>query len=190
VLQSEALTERYIQENDLLPILFPNKWDAAHKRWIRDTPTLQEAFALFEKIRTVSEDKKTGLVRVTIIWTDRLIVAKWANDLVSITNESLRDRAIRESQRHIAYLNEQLANTDQAPIRMAINGVLESEIKSAMFAKGTDEYALKVLDPAVIPNKKSGPKRALWVLGGALLGMLAALAALYLRNVWRAGDRE
>jgi uncharacterized protein involved in exopolysaccharide biosynthesis len=155
-LQSEALTEQFIRENDLLPVLYKEYWSPEQKKWtVTDplkVPTLWKANLKFQGIRTVLEDKKSGLVKLTISWTDPKVAAQWANAMVKMVNDDLRLRAINESQQHIAYLNTEAANTDLAPIRTAIYSVLESEIKNVMMARGPGDYALKVIDPAVAPS--------------------------------------
>jgi len=50
-------------------------------------------------------DPKTGLVTLSITWNDPNIAAKWANGLVRMANDYLRDQAIEESERNIAYLD-------------------------------------------------------------------------------------
>ena len=75
VLQSEALTEQYIQANNLLPVLFRKKWDTVKEKWTTtdptEIPTLWKANRLFiDRIRKVSTETKTGLVTIAITWTD------------------------------------------------------------------------------------------------------------------------
>ncbi len=162
VLQSELLTEKYIQENDLLPVLFPKAWDSANRRW-RATdpeyiPTLWEGNRYFKKeVRTVLTDSKTGIVTLTISWRDPKVAAKWANDLVAIANGYLRKKAIDESERNIRYLNEQAARTDVVAVKQAIYAILQSEINKEMLARGNEEYAFKILDPARAPERPSTP---------------------------------
>lgn len=52
VLQSEALTQRYVSEQNLLPVLFPDQWDPVAKKWRagkpEGVPTLWKANKLFE----------------------------------------------------------------------------------------------------------------------------------------------
>jgi uncharacterized protein involved in exopolysaccharide biosynthesis len=194
VLQSEALTEQYIRDNELLPVLFAKRWNPAARKWLQTDPTRvptpwqgNKLFA--QKVRLVTEDKKTGLVTLTITWTDPATAARWANDLVRLTNDYLRGKAIRESEQHIVYLNGEAASTDVAQVRTAIYTVLESEIKNVMLAKGPGDYALKVIDPAIPPEKKSGPFRALWALGGMFGGLVLSFLVLFLRGAWRA-DRS
>jgi uncharacterized protein involved in exopolysaccharide biosynthesis len=176
VLQSEALTEKYIQQNDLLPILFPKQWDANNKRWrVTDPaslPTLWKGNEFFKKnVRTILTDPKSGLVTMTISWTDAHIAAKWANDLVAITNDYLRKKAIDESERNIAFLNEQAAKTDIVTVKQAIYSILQSEINKEMLARGNDEYAFKILDPAVAPERPSTPPPP-FLMAAALVGSL------------------
>lgn len=191
VLQSQSLTERFIAENDLLPILYADKWDAATKQWKipndPEQPTLWKANQQFRKLRSVIDEKKTGMVTVTITWTDPELCARWANGLVKLTNDVLRSKAVHESDQHIAYLTEQAAKTDVAPVRSAIYSILESEIKNSMLAKGPGDYALKVIDPAVVPERKSGPIRTLWVLVGGFAGFLISLVVVFVRTTWRSG---
>jgi uncharacterized protein involved in exopolysaccharide biosynthesis len=180
VLQSEVLTEKYIQENDLLPILFPSKWDSDQKRWKpmdpKNIPTAWTGSVLFKKrIRNVSNDTKTGLATITISWTDPKLAAKWANDLVRLTNEYLRAKAIHTSEANLAYLNEQAQKTSEVPIREGIYNLIQSEINKTMMAKGSEEYALRVLDPAIAPERPFSPVRTAWVLFGLLTGLIVSV---------------
>jgi uncharacterized protein involved in exopolysaccharide biosynthesis len=186
VLQSEALTEKYIQQNDLLPTLFHKQWDAPNKRW-RPTdpthlPTLWKGNEYFKKnVRTVLTDPKSGLVTMTIGWTDAHIAAKWANDLVAMANDYLRKKAIDESERNIAFLNEQAAKTDVVTVKQAIYAILQSEINKEMLARGNDEYAFKILDPAVAPERPSTPSPLLLMLGALVgsFGLSVMIAFVY-----------
>lgn len=186
-LASRALTESYIEQHQLLPILFYKSWDSGKNAFKPDgrgkTPSLWDGNKLFNKgIRSIAEDKKTGLVTLAIEWQDPVLAAQWANDLVKLTNTTLRDRAIADSNRNLAYLNSQVEKTSVAELRQAIYRQMESEIKSIMAAQGSEEYAFKIVDPAVVPQEKSKPKRKLYVLFGFALGlMLSGLAAVMLR---------
>jgi uncharacterized protein involved in exopolysaccharide biosynthesis len=179
VLQSEALTDKYIQENNLLPVLFKSRWDADKGRWKSarpdKIPTLWEANAFFKKsVRDVTTDTKTGLVTLSITWTDPHTAAKWANELVELTNDYLRSKAIAESERSIAFLNEQAAKTSIVEARQAIFKSLEGEIRKGMQAQGSKEYAFRVLDPAVAPEKPRSPLFRVWVLAGGLAGLIVS----------------
>ncbi|MDP9065178.1 MAG: Wzz/FepE/Etk N-terminal domain-containing protein [Pseudomonadota bacterium] len=185
VLQSEALTERYIKENDLLPVLYDSKWDAVKHTWKSgasdEIPTLWKANQYFRRhIRNVSTDSKTGLTTLTIVWKDPREAARWANGIVSMTNDYLRGRAIEDSERNIGYLKDQFTKTNIIGVQSAINSILENEMKKAMLAQGSREYALKVIDPAVPPEKRSSPIPVLWISLGFLLGFGGSIFAVFI----------
>lgn len=53
-----------------------------------------------------------------------------------------------------------------------------------MLAKGIDEYASKVIDPAVAPERKSSPKLRIWVALGFLTGLFASVLIVFFRKAW------
>ena len=184
-LQSRSLTDTFVQEKNLLPILFANRWDAQRQTWKsqdpKKIPTLWDANKLFKKkIRMVTPDRKTGLVTLTIDWTDPVQAADWANDLARRTNLYLRSKAIARSNANIADQQDQLTKTSVVEIHQAVNSLIEQEIKKVMLAQGTEEYAFKVVDPAVVPEERASPKRTLITLGGLVLGFIigAVIAVL------------
>jgi len=185
-LQSELLTETYIREQNLLPVLYANLWDSVHGRWLTSdpekTPTLWKANRLFgRRVRTVMEDKK-GLVVLSIRWKDPKLAAQWANELVKLTNQYLRDKAIQEAERNIAYLHEQAAKTSVLEAQKAVYSLLESEINKEMIARGREEYALKVIDPAFVPERPSSPGPLLLGVLGFGLGCTAAVLIAFGRK--------
>src|SRR5688572_11209615 len=63
VLRSREFTEAFITDNNLMPVLFADRWDATAKRWksADDPPTLARGYKFFNtSIRTVTRDKRTG----------------------------------------------------------------------------------------------------------------------------------
>jgi uncharacterized protein involved in exopolysaccharide biosynthesis len=170
VLQSGALTGMYITQNGLLPILLKNG---------KGKPTLWKANQFFKKnVRQVTTDTKTGMVSLVITWTDPKLAAEWANGLVKMTNDYMRQKAIEEAERNIAYLNGEASKTDVVQVKQGIYEILLKEINREMLARGSTEYALKVIDPAVPPEKPSSPLKLIWLVVGGMLGFLASVGAV------------
>lgn len=190
-LQSRALVVGMIKDENLLPVLFDDQWDAEKKVWRvdapEDAPTLLDGFDLFQKkILKVSEDKKTGLVTLEMEWTSPELAAHWANELVRRANAELQQKALKESDHHIEYLQNQLQQTSLVDMRQSIYSLLENEFKSAMVAKGNDQYAFKVIDPAVVPEKKVWPKRGLILVLGFMAGLFFSTVGVLVHNSWNA----
>ncbi|HEY3731206.1 MAG TPA: Wzz/FepE/Etk N-terminal domain-containing protein [Steroidobacteraceae bacterium] len=187
VLRSRQFTEDYIRDKQLLPVLFPGKWDAVNQRWKVDAtkvPTLGKGYEVFNKqIRTIIQDKKTGLITVQIDWRDRNEAAVWANELTDRLNAEMRSRAIVKADAAVGYLEKESLNTTVVSTRDAISRLIEAEIRQRMLANVTREYAFGVVDRALPadPDDPVRPKK--WVLGltglalGLVIGMFRALIA-------------
>lgn len=183
-LQSQVLTDQYVQQHNLLPVLFANRWDPNTGTWRPGVkvPTLWEANQLFQGIRAVDDNPKTGLVTVTIRWRNPYTASEWANGFVELTNDYLRQKAIDEAERSITYLNQEVARTNIVEVKNAIYALMETEIKKEMVAKGRRDFALRIIDPAVPPERKSFPRPLLWTAGGLAIGIFLGLLVSVLRE--------
>jgi uncharacterized protein involved in exopolysaccharide biosynthesis len=187
LLKSRQLAVGFIRDKELMPLLYPDEWDTDRKAWKVSgdkVPTMSDAYEYFnEKVRRVSEDRRSGLVTLSIDWHEPNLAAAWATDLVSRVNELMRARAITESDASIEQLKDRLANTSVVPLQQGISGLMESQIKRKTFATVRSEYAFRVVDPASVPDKKDRiyPRKPLFAVLGFLAGMLiGALLALVL----------
>ena len=61
--------------------------------------------------------------------------------------------------------------------RCRIYRLIEAETKKKMVASTREEYAFKPIDPAVAPERRFRPRRAVFVLTGFLLGLMASAVA-------------
>lgn len=186
-LKSRVLTERFIKENNLLPILFEDGWDEDKKAWKerdpKKAPTLWQAYDIFDKsIRTISADRRTGLVTVAIEWKDPALAAAWANDLVERVNRQRQKEAIQEAESSIGYLHKQLTKTSSIEVEQAIYRLIEAQTKDIMVAQAREEFAFKVIDPAAPPEKKVKPKRALIVVTGFVMGLLGSILIVFIER--------
>lgn len=180
VLKSRAFLDDFIEENHLLPVFFAKQWDAEKQAWIVDdpknTPTARDAYDVFTKsLLQTSVDKKSGLVTVSIEWKDPAQTAQWANQLVTRLNSHQRRVAIQEAEKSLAYLNEQLSKTPVVEMQQMLYRLIEAETKKIMLANVRDEYAFKVVDPAVVPERKIKPKRSLIVVLGFMAGLMGSI---------------
>lgn len=191
-LRSRALADVFIKEQKIMPILFPDKWDAKKKKWKKkgwglsdeeDRPTAWAAFEIFDKgIRSVRVDRKTGLVTLAIEWKDPALTEKWANNLVKRVNAQRREEAIRDAEKSIAYLEKEITKTSSVEVQQSIYRLIEAQTKTIMVANTREEYAFKVIDPAVVPEEKAKPKRRLIVILGFITGLMIGVFSAFFRR--------
>jgi len=193
VLRSRQFARDFIEQRDLMPVIFEDEWDAENERWLTDDPTempdLRDGVKLFhEEILLVSEERGTGLVTLGVEWTDPDVAAEWASVLVRRLNDRLREGALREAETNVAYLESEMTNTTLFNLQESIGRLLESELQKLMLAKGNEEYAFKIVDPPVPPKQRVRPKRALTAVVGTLLGGLLGVFIVLVGHAGRADD--
>jgi uncharacterized protein involved in exopolysaccharide biosynthesis len=188
-LKSRSLTVSFIEEQDLLPLLFAESWDDETGSWDVDDPgsipTISDGFKIFdEKIRTVVEDPKSGMVILSVEWTDRKLAAQWANLLVNRVNQQMRGRAKQEAEESIKYLNQELERTSIMDLQSAIFRLIEVQISEIVMANVRQEYAFRVIDVAAVSDEDDHikPRTLLMLVLGFLLGGIFGVLAVMLRH--------
>ncbi|MBS1190194.1 MAG: O-antigen chain length determinant protein, WzzB/FepE family [Rhodocyclaceae bacterium] len=188
-LKSRIFIENFIKEKNLLPVLYPNQWDITRNDWaVEDKskiPTLWDAHQLFsKKVLSVTSDKKTGLITITIEWKNREQAVEWANEIVKRANDHLRQKAIAETELSVNYLESELKKTSVVEVQQAIFKVMESQIKSKMMANVQEQFAFIVIDPAALMNENAyiRPKRQLITVLGLLVGVMMGTLIAFIRS--------
>ena len=187
VLKSRDFARQFIDEHGLLHVLLADKWDAGKGRWKesdpRRQPDIRDAIEYFDKdVMQVEEDKKSGLITVSIRWKDPKVAASWASMVVDRLNDQMRARALAESEANVSYLQKVLADTDVVEVKFAISRLLETELQKTMVARGDKQFAFRIVDHADVPKRRSWPKRRVILAVGILAGGVAGLAAVLVRE--------
>ncbi|HBC3556810.1 TPA: Wzz/FepE/Etk N-terminal domain-containing protein [Vibrio parahaemolyticus] len=203
VMKSRQFVEAFINKHDLLvPLMAAKDWDLANNKlifdeevynpttgeWLREPsglrgaiPTAQEAFEVFSKeVLSVSQDKESGLYTVSVKNYSPYIAQQWVNWLIEDINKVMRERAIAETSQNLAYLNTQLQKTAVTNMQSTFYKLIEEQTKSLMLAEVQEEFVFKVVDPAVVPETKSEPKRALIVVLSTMFGFVFSISLIIL----------
>jgi len=177
VLKSRLFLSEFFIKESLLPIMFEEQWQEKEPD---SRPTMWDAYELFTKqVLAINLDKKSGMINLSISWKDPIIAADWANKLVVVLNEHMRNHAIKEAAQSIDYLNQQISQTSVLEMQQMLYGLIEDETKKTMLANVRTEYAFKVIDPAVAPERKTKPKRAFISILGMVCGFLFAVILVF-----------
>lgn len=191
LLSSRMLTREFIRRNDLMPVLFPDRWDPQKRAWRAEkSPPPTENAAInywLSKVLSIVDDKKSGLIYISIEWRDRLQAAAWVNALIDLANEQSRKQAIDESRRSIEFLQNEMQQTANVQVRAGIAGLLEASLNRITLASAQPQFALKVVDAALAPDEGAyaKPRLILEVFFGTFFGVFLGCAIA----VWR-GRRD
>jgi uncharacterized protein involved in exopolysaccharide biosynthesis len=148
-------------------------------------PSAQEAHKAFAKVLGVSQDKKTGYVTISIEHHSPAVAAQWVNWLIEDINTVVKAQDVDEATKSIEYLTQQIANTSLADLQAMFFELIQSQTETVMLAEVRPEYVFKTIDPAVVPEEKSKPSRALICVLGTLLGGMLGVVIVLIRHYAR-----
>lgn len=184
ILQSRVFSELFINTHNLMPLLFPDNWDSDKQEWTnkdpKEHPDMWDAYQLFNnKIRVLTKDKGTGLNILSIHWNDAKIAAKWANQLVADLNDHLRKRDTAFAQKKLDYLQKEMRRTSVLELKQTLYSLIEQNTRTIMLASVTDEYAMRVIDPAAVPKYQKWTLLKRIILDIAIIMTVLFLACLF-----------
>lgn len=201
VIKSRQFFADLLEKYDVMvPLMATKSWDASTNKlvydaeiydeakaiWIREAkpprksePSVQEAHEVFLQNLSVAQDKESGFISLSVEHYSPFIAKQWVDMLVVEINETIRAQDVSQAERSIAYLQEQIRSTQLAELQAGFFELIQSQTETIMLANAAPEYLFKTVDPAVVPELKAKPKRALICVLGALLGgMLGVLIVL------------
>jgi uncharacterized protein involved in exopolysaccharide biosynthesis len=202
-LESRSFIENFIKKHDLLvPLMASKKWDRvsdslildeelydeASQKWIREVkspqtpePTSWEAYESFSQLLSVFQDKENSLITIELEFYSPTLAKKWLILLVTDINEFIRKQEKAETKASIQYLKNELKNIQISNMETVFYQLIEEQTKTMMLAQVKKEYIFKTIDPAQVPDKKSGPKRPLIVIIGLILGLTIGIIIALLK---------
>ena len=201
IMKSWGFIEGFISENDLaVEVYAAEGWDRRSNKlqldqdvydtktnaWLvegefgqQGLPSSWELYKSFSERLEVSEDKKSGLISVSIEYYSPQMAKQWLDLYISSINKHMQERQMIKVDSNIEFLEAQIEKTEITGMREVFYTIIEEQIKSKMLAEASPNYAFEAVSPSMVPAEKSQPKRALICILGVLLGgMLSVLLVL------------
>jgi uncharacterized protein involved in exopolysaccharide biosynthesis len=195
ILQSRKFLIDFVKNNQLEELLFAvDSWDKKNDSfvynedvfnrkeqiWLKRSegegsyyPSDLEIHQLMKSMLEVDVDKTNKVTRMFLTYYNPSKAQEWLSMLVNALNDTIRINEINEREKQVSFLQKELKFENNSEIRNVFYSLIEEQIKSSTLAKAREEYVFRVIDPAVFPEQKSYPKRALnTVLGGLVGGVL------------------
>ena len=210
IAQSWGFIEEFIANNDLSVAIYAGVgWSKADNqleidddiynsesgRWLIEDeagslrpPTSWQLYQKFKQRISVSQDKKSGLVSISVEYFSPLLAKEWAELFVTYINDHMRARKLQQVNNNIEYLTAQVDKTAIAEMREVFYQLIEEQTKSKMLAEASPEYAFITVSRAMVPEEKSKPKRALICILGTLLGGMLSVLVVLVHHYARRSD--
>ena len=213
IMRSWSFVESFIADNDLAVEVYAvdgwskgsgklqiddDVYDIASSEWLLEddeydaprSPTSWELFRTFSGMLSISEDKKSGLVSVSIEYYSPQMAKEWLDMYVASINEHMQARQVAKVSNNIAYLKAQIDKTSIAEMREVFYTIIEEQTKNKMVAEASPDYAFVAVSPSMVPEEKSQPKRALICILGTLLGGMLSLLLVLVSHYARGSHKN
>jgi LPS O-antigen subunit length determinant protein (WzzB/FepE family) len=169
IFKSRQFIEKFIAEEDLLPLLFSDDWDSQKKSWmVNPPPSIQEGYSRYYK--SMSVRPKGDLYLILFEMSDPLIASDLTNKSIRRLNDYSRNKTILETEKSIGFLEEQINETNIANAQKFLFSLIEEQTKNKMLASVREEYVFEVIDPAIRPGGMHSPNRTQLTIIGSLIG--------------------
>ena len=188
-LKSRKFISEFLIRHEALPALMaPISWNS--KEDILEVGeyhgSIQEATKAFTKIFYVGKlSQNTPFVLMTIAHISPTQGRDWLEAMVKDLNQILSERDLAEVENSIKYLQEQINKTNVSDLQQLFYSMIEAQTGKAMLAEVRPEYVFRVIDPAIAPELKYSPYRALITFQSVVYSLVAIIVLcvlLYLNN--------
>lgn len=198
LLESNILRKNIIERYNLLPVLFPDKWDEEKKVWKKsgfsfnplmltgkknpNVPDTWDGIRKLNKNVRIYYDLKEDIITITVNFRDPDMAARIANYFIATANDHISSEAKRIAGINKDYLEKQLQETKDNLVQQKIYSLIAEKIETMMMAEVKESFAFKVLDPPMVPDMKSSPKRVQMVIIAFIASLLLAVFVVFFRE--------
>ena len=189
-LKSRKFISEFLIRHEALPALMaPISWNSEED--ILEVGeyhgSIQEATKRFKNIFFVGKlSTRTPFVLMTIEHISPTQGRDWLEAMVKDLNQFLSERDLAEVENSIKYLQEQINKTNVSDLQKLFYSMIEAQTGKAMLAEVRPEYVFRVIDPAIAPELKYSPYRAIITLQSVVYSLVAIIVLcvlLYLNNL-------
>lgn len=207
ILQSRKFLSEFIARHNISPqLLAVEKWDERSGElvlnrevynpdtgeWLREVeppkqsePTSWELVEAFRALLVVEQAANSPLTVIKVEHRSPIVAKQWVDWLIEDINNEMRERDIEESQRSMEYIDREMANATLRSTQQIFSGLMEQQTQTIMLANVRPEYIYRVVDPAVVPEQRAKPSRALIAMIGTLLGGFLSLFLVFIVHLVR-----
>lgn len=205
LLNSNVLRERMIRQHNLLPIMFPDQWDVRQKNWKKsvfaglnpfktnsktlsknarkknpDEPDIWDALRMLDNMVKVNRNLKDNTITIYVDFSDPDMAARIAECYLLTLTDYMSSETKRVAATNRKYLEEQLGSTADPIIKQKTYNMIAEQIETGMMAEVKENFAFKVIDPPLAPDRKIKPKRSKMVLISIFISLILSICIAFI----------
>lgn len=193
LLKSRRLNGKLITKYNLMPVLFPDGWDAAAKKWAIDpAPTIQDGIKQCKELLKLNVDTTKNVLVIGFELIDPVAAKSIVEKYIQELSDLLREEILIEAAENQKFFQEQLAKASDPLLKDKLYAMLANEIEKETFARAQKFYGFSVLDPPIVPDadKKVRPKRALICIVSEMAAFFFIVFLVFLIEFFKRSKKE
>lgn len=189
--KSNDLTVRVFRKNDLWPIvlgrcfdpktgkIMPGRMDRLFGKGEGRAPGDWDAIRAAKDRLTVTANRRMGTLAISFESSSAEISANVIRSYLEEARTRLQEEAFDRANKNKKFIEEQIGRTVDALTRDRLYTLYGQEVEREMLARNREQFGFRVIDSPRIPDRKSGPRRAL-VSAGSFAAAFALFALVFL----------
>ncbi len=186
IVKGRELAENVINNNNLMPYLFPEMWDTSKKEWkVKDTAAIPKLRSGIELLRgkhlVVLVNSKNNTITLGINFPNATLAEKINNYYLVALNNKVREDVVRDAESNRVFLEASAKSTSDPLILEKIQNLAAVEIERMMLV---NSQSFDILEKPVLPLSPVKPKRKLIIIISIFAGLFVSIASVYIYGLY------
>jgi uncharacterized protein involved in exopolysaccharide biosynthesis len=154
----------------------------ADKKGVKKDPGIPDeldGLRMLENLVKINKNKKDNYITISVQFDDPDTAAAMVGYFLMALNDHMSKEAKRVATMNKKYLEEQLSQTNDPLIQQKIYNMIAQQMETSMMAAVKENFAFKIIDPPLVPDKKLKPKRAQMVVLSFVVALFLAVFVVF-----------
>ena len=145
-----------------------------------------------KKIVSLSSDKKSGAIILSIELQDRFLAEKLLKIYLAETTTYLRKLDMQDINKKLKYYKNELSNISDIELKTQISQLISSLIQKKVLSSASEYYNVRLMTKPYVPfiKDKSKPKRALIVIVAFITSIILSIFGVFFFEFLRNEEKK
>jgi len=206
---SRAFVKHLLTFEDILPSLIAPKsydsqsktlefdsniYDGINKTWmsvddmgIEVKPSYLEAYDVYVEQMYINFNPRIGIINISIEHISPIFAKNLLDLIIREADTLIRQKDLEQSSDALDYLASEIPKTSLIEMKSSMNRLIQSQLETQMMAKIGTEYAVRIIEPPFVPERKFKPNRFFIFLFGAMVGLVLGVLWILINHFYVPG---
>lgn len=147
-----------------------------------NTPSTQKAYKKYKEIISVDQNNKTIFIKLSVQHQSPFIAKNWAEIIIRQIDKVMRDEEKNTTLQSIEFLKNLTPTVYNEEIKESLFLMQQEQLKKLMMIEVNNNYVFNVIDPPIVPEMKSEPKRSFIVILGCFFGIILSIICVLIHH--------